>query len=160
MASDPSTDDSKSNGVIITGQWTTKPGPNKDVSGKETSIIWQPMYLLNGMDKLITTSGVGNGEWFQFRESGYYKIEVMIGLIIESSSDWAWIRVRDSKEKKVKAFAVTGKGCYATASGSFILKVEKNYSIKMTYESAKLYTEMNNDYCDGILNTILITKIS
>ena len=120
------------------------------------------MYLLNGMDKLIITSGVKNGEWFQFRSAGYYKIDLMVLLVIPPNVNhkYAWIRVRDSKEKKVKTIAVTGKDVYNSGCGSFIIKAEKNYSIKITYEYAQLDTEMGDEFCDGVGNTLLITKIS
>ena len=52
MASDPS-DDYKSGPIL--GQWTTAFTKElKDVKNIETSVIWKPTYLSDGLDKFIS----------------------------------------------------------------------------------------------------------
>ena len=100
MASDPS-DDYKAYAPAM-GQWTTIKGPSKaSEEYKELTIIWKPMYLLNGMDKVISVSGSNNGEWFQFKQAGYYKIDITIGLTVSDKHEHGWVMIADNKGKEI-----------------------------------------------------------
>ena len=158
MASDPS-DDYKSGPAM--GQWTTPFEPEKEAKDDgETSIIWKSMYSLNGIDKIISLSGLNNGEWFQFKESGYYKIDLTVGLRVAKNADSGWVTIKDNGNKEIKAYAIAGKGLAATCGGSFLVKADKNYSIKLDYMNCSLRTAMNNKWRTGVLNTLLITKLN
>ena len=120
------------------------------------------MYLLNGIDKLITTIGTKDGEWFAFHKPGYYKIDLVIALDTIKDT-YAQVCVKDSKEKIPKLLNViqtVADTAATTAAASFLLKAEKNYSIKVTYQYANLNTSFHDKFYDGTKSSILITKIS
>ena len=137
-------------------QYSTKRKDAVDVNGTETTVIWDAkLFEIGGIENYVELCGKGGGEWIKFKQSGYYRIDLLVNIRLTKNA-FAWIRVKDENLNKIKSIGVVGKinSGYPSGSASFVQKANKGEQLCITYEHSQLNTSGTLN-----LNSLTIEKV-